>query len=163
MPRTVINKEFFGLATGTFLTLRCTSRTEGPIGSIRQCAVCHVPGTQIHFLNSCSLNLEPRQMLMKGVPNGVRICALTDGNFALFFEQVRRLEIEAPGVEVTEEALESFAKVVMLASAAFVVRTLSGNPSHQTAQNVTIRDAEAPRGIKLRISSEKGLISTESD
>lgn len=49
-------RNLLGLATGTFLTLRCTKTSEGPIGTVRKCAVCRTPATQVHFLNECPVN-----------------------------------------------------------------------------------------------------------
>ena len=64
----MICKELLGLATGTYLTLRHTDRTQGSVGSIKLCNVCLVPGTQTHFLDECPVNSEARDLLLQSVP-----------------------------------------------------------------------------------------------
>jgi hypothetical protein len=123
-----LNKELLGLSTGVYLTLRCTDPSQGPVGSIKPCTICKVPGTQAHFLNDCPINSGPRKTLKEGMPLGIRVPLLVEGSIAVFFEQIRELEVLAStGIEVTSMILEPLARATLLASTTFVVSTLSAN------------------------------------
>jgi len=51
-----IKRDLLGLATGIFLSLRCSKDSEGTIGHLRKCPTCKVFASQEHFLNDCPLN-----------------------------------------------------------------------------------------------------------
>lgn len=97
------NKSLLGLATGIYLTSRCTNSSQGPLGSVRHCTVCKVLGTQAHFLNDCPINLEPRKFLKQRIPAEFEVPLLNNGNFTAFFEQIRELDIRAKGVKVPKK------------------------------------------------------------
>jgi hypothetical protein len=123
-----LNKDLLGLATGVYLTLRCTDPSQGLVGSIKPCTICKAPGTQIHFLNDCPINSGPRKTLEEGIPLGISVPLLVEGNMAVFFEQIRELEVLASiGVEVTNMILEPLARAALTASTTFVTSTLSAN------------------------------------
>ena len=88
-------RDLLGLATGVFLTLRCTLATEGVIGSIRKCTACGRSATQAHFLNECPANEEARELLRRSVPQGITVPILSAGDFTAFFSQIRCLTVTA--------------------------------------------------------------------
>jgi hypothetical protein len=62
------------------------------------------------------------------MPLGIRVPLLVEGSIAVFFEQIRELEVLAStGIEVTSMILEPLARATLLASTTFVVSTLSAN------------------------------------
>jgi hypothetical protein len=123
-----LNKDLLGLSTGVYLTLRCTDLSQGPVGSIKPCTICKVPGTQAHFLNDCPINSGPRKTLNEDIPLGIRVPLLVEGNMAGFFEQIREVEVlTSTGVEITSMILEPLARATLSASKTFVASTLSAN------------------------------------
>ena len=124
----MVSKELFGLATGIFLTLRYTDSSQGQVGTIKLCTECHVPSTQAHFLDECPVNSGPRDSLIQGVPQGIRVPLLDIGRFSKFFEEIRELEVLAlAGIEVTVEKMKPLLKAAVSSSKAFVETTLSKN------------------------------------
>ena len=123
---TIINKEFLGLAAGVSLTLRCTNRSQGPV--VRLGNVLCVESPPLKFISERSaLNSELRKVLLNGIPSSVVIPVLTSSDFASFYQQMRRLEVKAPEIEITCEVMESFALAVMSTSSLFAIKILSAN------------------------------------
>ncbi len=122
-------RNLLGLATGTFLTLRCTHVSEGTVGTVRKCAACGTPATQTHFLNECSVNEEARRHLKQSIPNEIIIPLLSTGDFAAFFAQIRCLPAEADSQDTLERGFEQLVDAALAAASACVVQTLKANDS----------------------------------
>jgi len=58
-------RDVLGLATGLFLTLRCTKDSEGTKGHLRKCQKCGASASHEHFLNECLINYETRKLLLR--------------------------------------------------------------------------------------------------
>jgi len=92
--RTYLNKSLVGLATGSFLTIRSGNDGAGPSGRIRECPRCKSSATQEHFLNFCSVNSSPREILLRSLPSNFSIQYLSDRNFNSFYMNIRQLRVE---------------------------------------------------------------------
>ena len=150
----MICKELLGLATGAFLTLRHTDRTQGSVGSVKLCNVCLVPSTQTHFLDECPVNSEARDLLLQGVPRGIRVPLIEEGLFSKFFEQLRELEVEAPSKgNVTPKEVESLLKAAMVSSKRFVEVTLQRNSPEIGSDKKTAERIKENEKDKLRTKS----------
>jgi len=123
------DRNLLGLATGTFLTLRCTHVSEGTVGTVRKCTACGTPATQMHFLNECTINEEARRHLKQSIPNEIIIPLLSTGDFAAFFAQIRCLPAEAASQDALERGFEQLVDAALAAASACVVQTLKANDS----------------------------------
>lgn len=122
-------RDLLGLATGVFLTLRCTLATEGVVGSIRRCTACGRSATQAHFLNECPANEEARKFLRCSIPQGITVPVLSGGDFTAFFIQIRCLTVTATKREVAEEGSKQLTDSAVTAASMFVTKSLQANAS----------------------------------
>ncbi len=62
---------------------------------------------------------------MQSIPKGLKVTQLDLDNFAAFFEQLRELDVHAPGVKPSPETFEPLLKAAVLSSNHFVEVTLT--------------------------------------
>ncbi len=121
-------RDVLGLATGVFLTLRCTHVSEGVIGAVRKCVTCcSTPATQSHFLNDCPINQNTRDLLLRNMPQGITGPLISSGDFFTFFANIRHLPAEVHNWDAVEEGLETLENLAATAATEFVSRTLQIN------------------------------------
>jgi len=128
----ILNKEFLGLATGAYLTLRQAGNTQGKSAVVKKCLACNEDGTQAHYLNRCPINAKPRNDLLVSIPKGFRIPLLSNGEFSEYYKVIRELEIYAKRSKPTAELLEPLAKATMASAKEFVKVTLAANSPKAT-------------------------------
>jgi hypothetical protein len=131
-------RDVIGLATGAFLTLRCTRIADGFVGDIRRCTSCLVPATQKHFLNECPNNDEARYLLKQAIPRNIVVPLLSDQDLFTFFGSIRCLPVIADSLKAVENALESIAESAASAASTLIKKTLQANtyefPLHARTQ-----------------------------
>jgi len=119
------DKELIGLSTGVFLNLRHKKSSEGLIGSIKQCKICKIPATQVHFLNSCPVNTDVGEILRRSTPHNIIIPLIYRGDFSAFYMDLRNVLAIASDALSVLKTLENLAKSAALAASLFVSKTLS--------------------------------------
>jgi len=118
-------RDVLGLATGTFLTLRCKDSSKGTVGSVLACRVCNSPATQIHFLNECPMNSEPREILRRSIPSEFVVSGISGGDYHSFFCGIRSLEAQSTISLNVEEVVDNLARATAAVASSFVSRTIS--------------------------------------
>ena len=121
--RVFLDKCLLGLVAGTFLNLR------SPAGAIQDCPKCKVQRTQSHFLNVCPSNTAPRSILARSLPPNFRAKRVKEGNFALFYGEIREVEVEIVGDlceedPIPEEVYRNFGRAAMEMANLFTVNAL---------------------------------------
>jgi len=92
-----LSKSLLGLVTGSFLTIRFGVGHVGLVGDIRLCPKCRVPADQRHFLNSFTVNVAPREVLLHSLPSRYSIGHLLSRDFYSFYKHIRELQVTIAG------------------------------------------------------------------
>jgi len=103
--RFALEKCLVGLVAGTFLTIRSKKESDGTVGSIRLCPCCQVLADQSHFLNACTANLVPREILSRSVPPNFLVEHLVDRDYCSFYKDIRCLKLKILGAIDDEEPI----------------------------------------------------------
>jgi len=123
--KSFLNKCYIGLVAGTFLTIRARDT-----GRIEECPLCKVSATQEHFLDRCSVNVSPREVLSTSVPSGVIVEHLAAGRVSAFYREIRKLRIttserDGGDAEFPVDAYSRLAKAASSMAMQFTSNTLS--------------------------------------
>jgi hypothetical protein len=128
--RSFLDKCYIGLVTGNFLTIRTKIGGPGRVGEIRECPLCRVPATQIHFLNVCPTNSVSRNALSQSLPPKFTLTLLQKADYSAFYRDVRSLEVAISGSvseadPIPNGVYDDLARATSALARSFVEDTLS--------------------------------------